>query len=117
MAAPAFVPAPVVDTARSYSSPHVVPASWSPDRPGDIVGFQPAGERLGYQGPDQGFALKIANGFKDRLHLQPGEHDTDVLFRIDDELVPVRSLMRALHPAAISRIKVLGVASRQRSDS
>jgi len=42
------------------------------------------------------------------IHLRPGEHDTDVLFRIDDELVPVRSLMRALHPAAISRIKVLG---------
>ena len=42
------------------------------------------------------------------IHLRPGEHDTDVLFRIDDELVPVRSLMRALHPAAISRVKVLG---------
>ncbi len=42
------------------------------------------------------------------IHLRPGEHDTDVLFRIDDELVPVRSLMRALHPAAVSRVKVLG---------
>lgn len=42
------------------------------------------------------------------IHLRPGEHATDVLYRIDDELVPVRSLMRALHPAAVSRIKVLG---------
>ncbi|HWS79184.1 MAG TPA: hypothetical protein VN205_12510, partial [Thermomonas sp.] len=30
------------------------------------------------------------------IHLRPGEHATDVLFRIDDELVPVRSLLRAL---------------------
>lgn len=42
------------------------------------------------------------------IHLRPGEHGTEVLFRIDDELVSVRSLMRALHPAAVSRIKVLG---------
>ena len=42
------------------------------------------------------------------IHLRPGEQETDVLFRIDDELVPVRSLMRALHRAVVSRIKVLG---------
>ena len=79
MAAPAFVPTPVVDTARSYSSPDVVPASWSPARPGDFAGFQPHGEQLGYQGPDQGFALKIANGFRDRLCLQPGEQAADAI--------------------------------------
>lgn len=79
MAAPAFVPTPVVDTARAYSSPDVVPGSWSPGRPGDFEGFQPQGEQLGYQGPDQGFALKIANGFRDRLHLQPGEQAADAI--------------------------------------
>lgn len=42
------------------------------------------------------------------IHLRPGKDGTDVLFRIDDELVPVRSLLRALHPAVVSRIKVLG---------
>ena len=42
------------------------------------------------------------------IHLRPGERGTDVLFRIDDELVPVRSLLRALHAAVVSRIKVLG---------
>ena len=31
-----------------------------------------------------------------------------MLFRIDDELVPVRSLLHALHAAVVSRIKVLG---------
>ena len=42
------------------------------------------------------------------IHLRPGEHGTDVLYRIDDELVPVRRFMRALQPAVVSRIKVLG---------
>jgi type IV pilus assembly protein PilB len=42
------------------------------------------------------------------IHLRPGERGTDVLFRIDDELVPVRQLMRALNPAVVGRIKVLG---------
>lgn len=41
------------------------------------------------------------------IHLRPGEHDTDVLYRIDDELVPVRQLLRALRPAVVGRIKVL----------
>lgn len=41
------------------------------------------------------------------IHLRPGEDATDVLYRIDDELVPVRRLGRALNPAVVSRIKVL----------
>lgn len=79
MAAPQFAPTPVIDTARAYSSPAVVPASWSPDRPGDLTGFQPSGACLGYQGPDQGFALKIAAGFKPRLRLERGEHAADAI--------------------------------------
>lgn len=42
------------------------------------------------------------------IHVRPGEHSCDVLFRIDGELVPVRSLLQALLPAVVSRIKVLG---------
>lgn len=42
------------------------------------------------------------------IHLRPGELETEVLFRIDGELVPARSLLPALHPAVVSRIKVLG---------
>lgn len=79
MAAPKFAPVSPVDDARSYASPDVVPPSWKPDRPADLTGFQPEGPRLGYQGPDQGFALKIANGFRDRLQLQPGEHAADAI--------------------------------------
>lgn len=79
MAAPQFAPTPVIDTARAYASPAVVPAPWYPTRPADLHGFQPDGDRLGHQGPDQGFALKIANGFRDRLRLQNGEHAADAV--------------------------------------
>ena len=79
MAAPKFAPSPAVDESRSYTSPPVVPAAWMPDRKAEITGFQPAGEQLGAQGPDQGFGLKIANGFADRLRLQSGEHAVDAI--------------------------------------
>jgi hypothetical protein len=79
MAAPKFAPVSPVDDSRSYESPAHVPSSWMPDRPAEIVGFQPVGSRLGFQGPDQGFAIKIANGFRDRLHLATGEHADDVI--------------------------------------
>ena len=79
MAAPKFSPTPVVDTTRSYGSPDFVPGPWKPIRPGDIEGFQPSGDRLGYQGPDQGYALKLANGFIDRLQLLPGEKAHDAI--------------------------------------
>lgn len=79
MAAPKFSPTPVVDTSRRYESPPFVPDAWLPDRPGEVVGFQPTGDRLGYQGPDQGYALKLAKGFIDRLHLLPGEKAHDAI--------------------------------------
>jgi len=79
MAVPKFAPVSPVEDVRGYDSPDVVPAPWKPDRPGELDGFQPEGPRLGYQGPDQGFALKIANGFRDRLKLQPGKHTDDAI--------------------------------------
>ncbi|MEP7045115.1 MAG: hypothetical protein ABI949_00470 [Ilumatobacteraceae bacterium] len=79
MAAPKFAPVSPVDDSRVYGSPDIVPGSWKPNRPGDLIGFQPEGARLGYQGPDQGFALKIAHGFLARLQMQPGEHAADAV--------------------------------------
>ncbi len=57
------------------------PAPWEPHRPGEFrpgpqVG-RPAG--LGIPGPDQGYALRLAERFQDRLELDPGEHAKDVL--------------------------------------
>jgi hypothetical protein len=79
MAAPRFAPVSPVDDARGYESPAHVPGAWVADRPGDIKGFQPEGGRLGYQGPDQGFALKIAKGFRDRIVVSPGEGIDDAV--------------------------------------
>ena len=79
MAAPKFNPVPPTDQARAYGSPDHVPDSWTPDRPGEIDGFQPRGERLGAPGPDQGFAIKIANSLRPQLRLNDGEHVDDVI--------------------------------------
>jgi type IV pilus assembly protein PilB len=51
------------------------------------------------------------------IHIRPGMHGADVLYRIDDELVPVRRFMRSLLPVLVSRIKVLAemnIAERRR---
>jgi hypothetical protein len=53
--------------------------SWRPDRPGDLRSRQPAGASLGYQGPDQGYALGLAQRLVDRLRLSEGEQVEDVL--------------------------------------
>jgi hypothetical protein len=76
MSAPRF--APTADSPY-YSSPDVVPDAWSPERPGEIEGPQPAGPRLGSQGPDQGFALTIAQRLVPSLVLQPGERADDAV--------------------------------------
>ena len=79
MAAPKFAPVSPIDDARGYASPDHVPAAWMPDRPAEIRGFQPEGGRLGFQGPDQGFAIKIANTFRPRLHVGAGESIDDAV--------------------------------------
>jgi hypothetical protein len=48
-------------------------------RPGEIEGRQPAGERLGYQGPDQGYIIGLAQRARTRIRLSAGEHMDDVL--------------------------------------
>ena len=73
MAVPKFAPVPIVDDARAYASPDHVPGAWMPDRPAEIRGFQPEGRRLGSQGPDQGFGIKVANTFRSKIHVTTGE--------------------------------------------
>ena len=50
------------------------------NRPGEVVGAEPAGRfDLGHQGPDQGYALKLAQSFMGQLVLAPGEREDDAL--------------------------------------
>ena len=61
MAAPEFVPLEPLADVRVYESPPRRPDPWLADRPGDLDGLQPLGDRFGVQGPDQGYALKLAD--------------------------------------------------------
>ena len=79
MAAPEFVPQKPAQRVRNYQSPPRLDASWAADRPADLVGAQPRGDRLGSPGPDQGFMLKLARQFEGALVLESGEHERDAL--------------------------------------
>jgi hypothetical protein len=79
VAAPEYVPQPAIQHVRSYSSPPRRPGSWRAERPGEVEGRQPRGERLGAQGPDQGYVYLLARRFEGRLHLSPGEHAEDAI--------------------------------------
>jgi hypothetical protein len=79
MAAPKFAPVSPLDRARGYESPRHVPEEWLPDRPAEIGGRQPVGPRLGYQGPDQGYALSLAKRLRPELRLRADEDVDDVI--------------------------------------
>ncbi len=79
MAAPKFTPLDPIDRPRTYSSPEHVPTPWRNDRPAAITTSQPKGQKLGHQGPDQGYALKLAEGLRDSIVLQPGESADDAI--------------------------------------
>lgn len=79
MAAPRFAPVSSVETVRYYASPDHVSEGWTPGRPGEIDGRQPAGERLGYQGPDQGYIITLAKRAESRVRVAAGEHVEDAL--------------------------------------
>jgi len=78
MAAPKHAPADE-RSPRYYHSPDAVPSAWSPERPGVVEGLQPVGERMGAQGPDQGFALTIASRLAPKLSLAEGERPDDAI--------------------------------------
>jgi hypothetical protein len=79
MAQPEFVPTPAVKTAGRERLP--TPLSWRADRPAETVhdGGQPVGPLFGVAGPDQGYALKLARLWQDKLVLTPGEHREDAV--------------------------------------
>jgi hypothetical protein len=80
MGQPEFVPAPEWD--RVVVTDGMPPAPpWVPDRPAEVrpTATQPSGALFGSVGPDQGYALLLAEGFKDRLRLVVGEDPHDVI--------------------------------------
>ena len=65
---------------QHYASPPRRDRTWSADRPGDVfTDGQPEGDLFGSQGPDQGFAIKLARSFEDELTLTNNENPDDVI--------------------------------------
>ena len=79
MAAPRFAPVPLIGDVKSYRSPAYVPDGWAADRPGEVAGRQPAGPGLGFQGPDQGYALRLAARLRPQLVLSDAERADDAV--------------------------------------
>ncbi len=78
MASPDFVPVNPSDRVRTYASPPRRNNPWVANRPGDVVGSQPVGPRLGTAGPDQGYAFTLVELFENRLFLGDVDHDDAV---------------------------------------
>lgn len=79
MATPRYAPVSPVEPVRYYESPEFVPDNWEPGRPGEIEGRQPVGERLGYQGPDQGYIITLANRARSRVKATLSESIDDIV--------------------------------------
>ena len=76
---PEYVPVRASDEVRPVER-LPAPGHWKADRPGDIhTPERPTGPGLGTPGPDQGYALRLARQFHDRLVLAAGEHDEDAV--------------------------------------
>ncbi|MDA8393030.1 MAG: hypothetical protein M0Z87_09590 [Actinomycetota bacterium] len=79
MTQPDYVPVSAADRVRPVRR-LPAPEAWSPDRPGDLRRYsQPTGTLMGVPGPDQGYALALAERIVPDLVLVPGEHADDVV--------------------------------------
>lgn len=79
MTQPSFVPIAEADQVRPALRLET-PRRWVPDRPADLrFPAHPGGPHFGTPGPDQGFALRLARRFEERLCLRAGESAEDVL--------------------------------------
>jgi hypothetical protein len=80
MTQPSYVPITEADQVRPAHQVEA-PRRWRADRPADHRGGpEPRRREHGTPGPDQGYALLLAERlFADRLQLQPGEEPHDVL--------------------------------------
>ena len=78
MAAPQYVPNTLTEQPRrGLDVPP--PDAWMADRPAELGAHQPVGPQLGRPGPDQGFGLKLARSFEEKLVLAPHEHADDAI--------------------------------------
>lgn len=77
MAAPEYVPRPKGEQVRVYESPPWLDDPWLAERPGDLPTGQPVGPGFGWQGPDQGYVLRLVRQFAGKLVLDGGDGAED----------------------------------------
>jgi hypothetical protein len=78
VSAPKFVPVATIGAFRGDSA--LPPAEeWKSDRPAELANGSPTTARMGRPGPDQGYAIKLANTFHGKLKLTEGEDEHDAL--------------------------------------
>lgn len=51
--------------------------------------------------------LDAVNRKASDIHIRPGEHNVDILFRIDGSLIKIRTFDKKMLPAAVARIKII----------
>ncbi|HVB07198.1 MAG TPA: hypothetical protein VNF07_13220 [Acidimicrobiales bacterium] len=78
MTQPKFAPIAAPDEVRPAYRVDT-PRPWRPHRPGELVKATAGGKGLGTPGPDQGYALGLAERLRGRLVLTSGEHAEDAL--------------------------------------
>lgn len=79
MTQPKFAPIELADEVRPTFR-LAPPQPWVAHRPGELDAKEAtSGKGRGTQGPDQGYALSLAQRFSDKLQLVEGEHEEDVL--------------------------------------
>ena len=96
MAQPPFVPQPPTVEKRFYESPQRTRGAWQPVRPGDSVFASPT--NANFQGPDQGYALLLAEHFRPRLQLP------------EDSPLNADSILQGCVAVALKRASLLGRA-------
>ncbi|MDG1845554.1 MAG: hypothetical protein P8J01_04085 [Acidimicrobiales bacterium] len=77
MAAPRYVPSPKNQRNYYESSKRKITDQWRLERPAEQKSASSKNSRFGYQGPDQGYALKIVQYFHERVYLTSDERWTD----------------------------------------
>jgi hypothetical protein len=77
MAAPRYVPSPKNQRKYYESSKRKLTDRWRSGRPAEQKSASSKNSRFGYQGPDQGYALKIVQYFRENIYLTSDERWSD----------------------------------------
>ena len=56
----------------------------------------------------QNLIIEAVHSKASDIHIRPGDNRVDIILRIDGTLITMRSITKSIHPAVVSRIKIIG---------